>query len=1846
MVKLFSRSKGGKSAAQPATDGVAGAKKPSAAATTPATVKVKVPPGGKPGKAISVEKDGQRHVIQLPPGAKPGAVIEVEVPPPDAAGARFTADDASRDVPIAAEVVTDKASTQAPLFDVASEDAAASAGKAVAGSSNAAAASPTKSGGIGSSIIGKGKALVAKAAPSAIAKVGPSSVKATPATASAAPAAAAPAAPTETAAAAAVPKPAAAAPVSKPAAAAPVSKPRAAAKPTPSPVVVTNVTEIHASRATGGGDDDGGAYIAPVVRKAFAHFDVDSSGDIDAAELRPALAKLGMAADAAEAKAILQGYDTHGDADGCLDLVEFAQLVQKLLAWQAEEAGVAPPQPVYVEAAVAPEPVSKPGAPQSGRAARAARVEAEAEAAEAAAERARAQVRAKSLARGQVAKEQTDAKRAAAEAAAVAKGGAPARGPAFAARARTGAGGGGSGAAHAAAASARGARRALPPAERKRHRAATRLQRAWRGLLARRRCARAAWRAAAGVGADARALEVTLVSLDGAADAEDVAVRLSVATLPPVVVQQATPWMHAVALQAGTQPLAAIRDALLPYSSGSDGGAAAATRPPSRSAPPPRAVSAEVQRAFAHFDADNSGGIDAAELTAALAQLGIEASHDEAAEVLARYDDAEAGDAGRSGRRDGKLDVFELQALVDDLIHFQQQQQATAQGLPPPLPPPSRQRTQPPPPPPPLEGGLGLPLTIELLSADGAVVAAEATLDLAAVAAEHASSAVATYEVPMSDGSAATLSINVSQALLPLMRIGRAFAAADERGMGVVGAAQAEAAAAALGLPQAAAAASEDEMDVLRFERWIGEMAPLHWRRDEVPGGRGGGKGRGGGGGGAGGAARRPMLVQHKQTLELRDGESASFVVDGASELQLLSVRQMRAPSALRLLLGAADASAASRGVAHAAAASHAAVEAAAAGITGSDGGGGDGAVLYDGAAYAHRGAGALVKGGDAWVFPGGRCYELAAHAPHFSPAVPPPPQSAAAEAATIVRGGGRAPPPPPRRPAWAAEAAATAAGLGAEATLLVVVRVVSRIEAGSGLEIIDEPTHKLLLPPSRQRPASAAASTSAASAASAASVSTKAATEAKVPRPTSGRAAALHARTDALHGRADAAVAAAGNVTVGVTCPAGCKAGDAIQVEHGGRMFDLVVPAGVAAGHAFDAVLPIATPPPPAGAAGKAAAAQAAAKAKGTKALPLGKAAQAAVRRASAAVHPAPATLGSAAAPVAAAVFKAPHAGSAWGGGAMPLGAAPHGAAGGAWSGAAGATTAASGWAGYMPALGMSGGGGSGGAPWAHAPPWGGGAAGAPPTQQARLSASALRHAFELFCEGGESLGRASLSRAVRRIGVTLTYRALDLFQSHAAPESGGDVMRFEGFAVLVGRLEAEGAFAQAEQEAACCATVASNSAASSSGRGGGGGGLRAGGSGGAAGRCDGASLLEAAAVSLEYGGRGGRLTTRQLRAVLRTLGLRLEGAETKATLARFDTDLDGELDVFELGRLLQALHAQQPGVAAAGAAASQLIHGGGASAAPPPPPVATLRAAFGALDLRGDGTIATASLRAALARAGVDAGHASVQSTLWELQLRGTTAVDFATFHRVAHAVALDARTTAPTPPAGVPYVAPHFHQPTAAQPLPPSQFAPSGVNPPYPFTSPGVYPPMPQHQPPHPGYAQPPPGLVANPYAPQQQQAWWQPPSQSGAAGWPPQAWGAPHPQPAMAPPWAVREAADRYGTRGEPPAAVGRQAGGWWGSGPPLPHHADIELDPTPGSRPEPNSTIDWRKYEAVVPYAPPSPTSKAERARHQEKKKTEGQRAVSYRAAYALPRDDKMRTAKAPNKSPSRGRKRV
>ena len=55
-------------------------------------------------------------------------------------------------------------------------------------------------------------------------------------------------------------------------------------------------------------------------------YDLNQSGDIDVAELRPALRRLGLQADTATANAILRWYDH--DNSGCIELHEFAVLAR------------------------------------------------------------------------------------------------------------------------------------------------------------------------------------------------------------------------------------------------------------------------------------------------------------------------------------------------------------------------------------------------------------------------------------------------------------------------------------------------------------------------------------------------------------------------------------------------------------------------------------------------------------------------------------------------------------------------------------------------------------------------------------------------------------------------------------------------------------------------------------------------------------------------------------------------------------------------------------------------------------------------------------------------------------------------------------------------------------------------------------------------------------------------------------------------------------------------------------------------------------------------------------------------------------------------------------------------------------------------------------------------------------------------------------------------------------------------------------------------------------------------------------------------------------------------------
>eukprot|EP00966_Prymnesium_polylepis_P100459 2326709-Prymnesium_polylepis.1 len=71
--------------------------------------------------------------------------------------------------------------------------------------------------------------------------------------------------------------------------------------------------------------------MAPEIARAFAAFNADNSGTIEARELRPALQQLGLEASSDETRAILRRYDSTGDAR--LQLEEFTRLVEDIRAY-------------------------------------------------------------------------------------------------------------------------------------------------------------------------------------------------------------------------------------------------------------------------------------------------------------------------------------------------------------------------------------------------------------------------------------------------------------------------------------------------------------------------------------------------------------------------------------------------------------------------------------------------------------------------------------------------------------------------------------------------------------------------------------------------------------------------------------------------------------------------------------------------------------------------------------------------------------------------------------------------------------------------------------------------------------------------------------------------------------------------------------------------------------------------------------------------------------------------------------------------------------------------------------------------------------------------------------------------------------------------------------------------------------------------------------------------------------------------------------------------------------------------------------------------------------------------
>jgi Ca2+-binding EF-hand superfamily protein len=64
----------------------------------------------------------------------------------------------------------------------------------------------------------------------------------------------------------------------------------------------------------------------------FSQFDKDRSGTLDASELKPALSKLGLATNEKEVRRIIKVWDDNGE--GCINLLEFAEIVRDLQVFE------------------------------------------------------------------------------------------------------------------------------------------------------------------------------------------------------------------------------------------------------------------------------------------------------------------------------------------------------------------------------------------------------------------------------------------------------------------------------------------------------------------------------------------------------------------------------------------------------------------------------------------------------------------------------------------------------------------------------------------------------------------------------------------------------------------------------------------------------------------------------------------------------------------------------------------------------------------------------------------------------------------------------------------------------------------------------------------------------------------------------------------------------------------------------------------------------------------------------------------------------------------------------------------------------------------------------------------------------------------------------------------------------------------------------------------------------------------------------------------------------------------------------------------------------------------------
>ncbi|KAL1514664.1 hypothetical protein AB1Y20_003753 [Prymnesium parvum] len=229
---------------------------------------------------------------------------------------------------------------------------------------------------------------------------------------------------------------------------------------------------------------------------------------------------------------------------------------------------------------------------------------------------------------------------------------------------------------------------------------------------------------------------------------------------------------------------------------------------------------------------------------------------------------------------------------------------------------------------------------------------------------------------------------------------------------------------------------------------------------------------------------------------------------------------------------------------------------------------------------------------------------------------------------------------------------------------------------------------------------------------------------------------------------------------------------------------------------------------------------------------------------------------------------------------------------------------------------------------------------------------------ALDKECRG--TLAFADIQRALRSLGIGVNAQAIQLF---AAADSDHDgALRFAEFCDVVRQLHTQGGTARFTRDGprndSRVAPV------------------------------DVAEAIETKAIFDQHDtDHDGFMSTRELRHALRELNIQVNTDQALKIVYDFDRNSDGKLDQNEFRSIVFKLR-QLQGIT-------------------PVAPAASLRAAFGSFDQKGEGSILSSDVRAALERAGLDTTGSVALTIFSRLAEQPLKAVDFSQFQRIAHAV-----------------------------------------------------------------------------------------------------------------------------------------------------------------------------------------------------------------------------------------------